>query len=882
MYWYQQTGEQALQEFGSNKEKGLSADQAEAARRRFGPNQFEEQKKQSLFMAILHQLKDISTLILLFAAVLSLVLAIRDGHGYMEPAVIFAIIIMNLTLAISQERKAEQALEALQSLNAPNCFVVRGGVRMEIDTASVVPGDIIILSTGTLVPADARLLDSISLQADEAALTGESEPSEKDTSVLPGDKIPLGDQVNMVFSGTLIAAGSGTAVVIATGMQTEMGRIAGYLNNTQKLVTPLQERLSRIGKFISFIAVVSAILLMVVGWLQGEDPWQMVLIAVSLAVAAVPETLNLIVTLSLTNGVQKMVKKNALIRKLPAVETLGNTSIICSDKTGTLTQNKMHIEKLWILGRDPVAGEQQLDDSYLLFLQQLAFASNVTVERDGDNLRFMGNPTEQAILKLLSQQDGTGESPERVAEIPFSSSRKMMTVVIKEGANDYLVLTKGAFDRLPLAGEAPPEAKGIHDQFASEALRVIALASKRVDRLPENLEELESGLSLVGLIGLIDPPREEAAASIARAQNAGIRTIMITGDHAATAGAIARQIDILGEGEHILTGTQLDSLSDETLVDTVAQYSVYARVSPENKIRIVEAWQERGAVVAMTGDGVNDAPALKAADVGIAMGIAGTEVAKSAADMILTDDNFTTIVDAVEEGRSVYSNIRKLIYFLLVCNLSEIVGMLFAQIVGWGVLVTPVLLLLVNVLGDGLPGLHLSRDTSDPRIMTRNPIGRRESFFSGGLSWVIAQQTVACTAVMLAAFYIGKFCFVDTAFVPSEPLGQTMAFLVLGWSSIVHIFTVRSRKSIFQRSIKDNLPLAYSAAAMILLFGAMIVIPAFGRIFGLVPISGMHWLIATGLSIVPLTVAELFKLKDRWVEHRAYRRRLMHHQEHED
>ena len=882
MYWYQQTGERTLQEFGSNKEKGLSADQAEAARRRFGPNQFEEQKKQSLLMAILHQLKDISTLILLFAAVLSLVLAIRDGHGYMEPVVIFAIIIMNLTLAISQERKAEQALEALQNLNAPSCFVVRGGVRMEIDTASVVPGDIIILSSGTLVPADARLLDSVSLQADEAALTGESEPSEKDTAALQGDKIPLGDQVNMVFSGTLIAAGSGTAVVTATGMHTEMGRIAGYLNNTQKLVTPLQERLSRIGKFISFIAVISAILLMVVGLLQGEDPWQMVLIAVSLAVAAVPETLNLIVTLSLTNGVQKMVKKNALIRKLPAVETLGNTSIICSDKTGTLTQNKMHIEKLWILGKDPVAGEQQLDNPYLLFLEKLAFASNAAVERDEDGLRFMGNPTEQAIVKLLSQQNVTGKSPERVAEIPFSSSRKMMTVVVKEAENDYLVLTKGALDRLPLAGEIPPEAKRTHDRFASEALRVIALASKRIDRLPENLDDLESGLSLEGLIGLIDPPREEAAASIAWAQNAGIRTIMITGDHAATAGAIARQIDILGEGDHILTGTQLDSLSDETLVDTVAQYSVYARVSPENKIRIVEAWQERGAVVAMTGDGVNDAPALKAADVGIAMGIAGTEVAKSAADMILTDDHFTTIVDAVEEGRSVYSNIRKLIYFLLVCNLSEIAGMLFAQIVGWGVLVTPVLLLLVNVLGDGLPGLHLSRDTSDPRIMTRNPIGRSESFFSGGLSWVIAQQTVACTAVMLAAFYIGKFCIVDAGFAPSEPLGQTMAFLVLGWSSIIHIFTVRSRKSVFRRSIRDNLPLAYSAAAMILLFGVMIAIPAFGRIFGLVPISGMHWLIATGLSIVPLTVAELFKLKDRWAEHRMYRKRLMHHQEHED
>jgi len=881
--WYQYTNNQVMAYLKSDLGKGLSQAQADERLGQHGRNQFAEQQKESLAAAVVHQLKDVATLVLVLASVLSLMLAIREGHGYLEPAVIAAIIIMNMVLAISQERRAEQALEALQNMNSPICLVLRDGVQSEVDTALVVPGDIILLSTGALVPADARLINSTSLQVEEAALTGESEPAEKDAEIRLEGKVPLGDQVNMVFSGTLVTGGQAAAVVTATGMNTEMGRIAGYLNDTQKLKTPLQERLDKIGKLISFIAVISAVVLVMIGLFQGEELWSIILLAVSLAVAAVPETLNLIVTLSLTNGVQKMVRKNALIRKLPAVETLGNTSVICSDKTGTLTQNQMHIEQLWMCGSKVVSSSEMLDVGYLDFLQELAIAGNAAAEIEADGgLRYMGNPTEQAILKLLHEKEQVPINTRRAGEVPFSSQRKMMTVVVEQAEGGYLVLTKGALDRMPLKEGIAKEAKYVHDRFAKNALRVIALASKQVKKLPRDLEQLESNLELVGMIGLIDPPRLEAKAAIIRAKNAGIRTIMITGDHAATAGAIARQIGILGEGQQVLTGAELDEMNDDTLIDTIAQYSVYARVSPENKIRIVEAWQEKDAVVAMTGDGVNDAPALKAADVGVAMGITGTEVAKSAADMILTDDNFTTIVEAVEEGRNVYSNIRKVIYFLLVCNMSEIIGMLFAQIAGWGKLVTPVLLLLINVLGDGIPGLYLAKETSDPRLMTRGPIDRSESFFADGLTRAIAQQTAAATFVMLTAFYLGKFIDVSTVYLPSEELGQTMAFLVLGWSSIIHIFTVRSRKSIFQRSIRDNVPLVYSAIAMILVFGLMVALPPFGKIFGLVPISGTHWGAAVLLSLIPIMIAEFFKFWDNRADRMAHRNRLVQHHPIED
>ncbi|HIT89717.1 MAG TPA: cation-translocating P-type ATPase [Candidatus Merdenecus merdavium] len=869
MNWYETSSNEAIKKLKSHSNKGLSTKQVEKRQEESGKNEFTAKKKDSLAIKILLHLKDVSTIILILAAVLSFILAIKEGNGYLEPLVISAIVVMNLILGITQEGKAEKALESLADLNSPSCLVIRNGTQQEIDTRELVPGDIILLDPGSLVPADARLISSSSLFVDESALTGESEPSEKDSREIFHGKTPIGDQMNMVFSGCLVTAGNGKAIVTSTGMNTEMGHIASFLENTKKMKTPLQTRLDHVGKAISIIAIISAVVLFIIGMYKGSNLWSMILLAVSLAVAAVPETLSLIVTLSLSHGVKNMVTKNALIRKLPAVETLGNTSVICSDKTGTLTQNKMSIKKLYVLNQEPVKALDDFTGEQEHFLKLLAMASNAVSSQDEHGQQqFIGDPTEVAIMKLLAdkgiQKSDLETQYKKIAEIPFSSERKMMTVIVQDPKGGYLVLTKGAIDRLPLnhtVHQTNEQIKNLHDSFAEDALRVIALGVKHIDVLPDesHLEEVETNLNFMGMIGLIDPPRPEAAKAIAVAKKAGIRTIMITGDHITTAGAIAKDIGILSGNQKVVSGAQLEEMSDEELLEHVEDISVYARVSPSDKIRIVKAWQKKGEVVAMTGDGVNDAPALKAADVGIAMGKSGTEVAKNASDMVLTDDNFATIVEAVHQGRKVYSNIRKTIYFLLVCNLSEILVMLFAQLAGWGVLVTPVMLLLINVLGDGIPGLQLAKEDSDPRIMLNPPVKRKESLFSNGLLKVILQQMIVCSAVVLVAFYIGAYVPVGNVLEPSHLLGQTLAFLVLGWTSILHIFTVRSRKSIFKRSFLDNKSLIISTFAMILSLVVLVSVPPLGKLFGLTTIEGTHWIIAIGLSILPTGFAELVK-----------------------
>lgn len=888
--WYEASVSKTLQHFNANENTGLSENEAVNRQKTYGKNEFDKLEKTSLIKDILHHLKDISTIILLLAALLSLGMALKDGHGFIEPVVIVSIVILNLVLAITQERSAEKALEALTSLNSPDCIVLRDGVQKEMDTTELVPGDIILLQLGSIVPADARLITSTNLQVDESALTGESEPSEKNADLLLQGTVPLGDQLNMVFSGCHVTSGHGVAVVTGTGMHSEMGKIAGYLNNSQKIKTPLQRRLEKVAKSISMIAIIAAVLLLVIGLLQGESFWSMVTLAATLAVAAVPETLNLIVTLSLSQGVKNMVNKNALIRKLSAVETLGNTSVICSDKTGTLTQNLMTIEKLWLPGEEPFGAEEEFGQKEKELLTRFALASNATVQMENDGtMTIMGNPTEKAIMRLLHEKglskQSISEQFRLVGEIPFSSERKMMTIVLEDTSGGYIILTKGALDRLPLHkfDERMEEAVShVHELFAKEALRVLALGIRHVDEMPDmdRPEEIERELTLCGLIGLIDPARPEAAQAVERAKMAGIRTIMITGDHAVTASAIAKNIGILGENEKVLTGQQLKDMSDEELCRDIHHYSVYARVSPEDKIRIVEAWQENGEVVSMTGDGVNDTPALKAADVGVSMGRTGTEVAKSASDMVLTDDNFATIIDAVSEGRNVYSNIRKTIYFLLVCNISEIVIMLVAQLRGWGIPVTPIMLLLVNVLGDGIPGLYLARERSDPRLMDREPIRRDEGFLSGGLLTVIIQQTIACSAVVLIGYYIGTFRVLPGKLGPSQAVGQTVAFLILGWTSILHLFTVRSRKSIFKRTLRDNPPVVYSTMAMIAVFSFLAAVPSVGKIFDLTAIGGYHWLIAAGLSLIPTIVAEIGKFIDNQTnirEIREYKHRVIRH-----
>ena len=888
--WYNLDKTVVLNKQNTDAQKGLTAGEAEARQAKFGPNKFAEKKRESLFSQIMRQLKDVAVIILLLAAVLSFVLEFREllaGHSvsFIEPLVIISIVIMNVILAVTQERGAEKALDALAVLNSPSCFVIRDGAKQEIDTTFVVPGDIIVLKTGDLVPADSRLLECESFAVDESSLTGESEPSEKHCDTLEKENAPLGDRLNMIFSGCLVVTGHARAVVTSTGMDTEIGKIAGYLNYTKKNKTPLQLRLDKLGKLISTIAIVAAFTIFLIGFLNGQEVWDLLIVAVTLAVAAVPETLALIVTLMLTHGVKKMVSKNALIRKLQAVETLGSTSIICSDKTGTLTQNKMSIKRLWVYGEKPISDTDANSQEQIELIKRYLLASNVTLEKtETGESKIIGDPTESAIMRLsmekgLSREKLNAEY-EKVAEIPFSSARKMMTIILKKQNGRYLVVTKGAFDKIPIANRTDlnylKELEDVHNSFAEDALRVITLASKEVDALPakENLEELEKDLAFQGFIGLIDPPRPEAAAAIKRARKAGVRTIMITGDHAVTAAAIARELGIIAAKEGIITGEELEKLSDDEFFDSIEYFSVYARVSPSDKIRIVQAWQSRGAVVSMTGDGVNDAPALKAADVGIAMGITGTEVSKSASDMVLTDDNFSTIVEAVSEGRKVFSNIKKLVYFLIVCNISEIVVMIFGQVSGWGIPVTPIMLLLVNVVADGIPGMALAKEHTDTRIMNRKPIDREESFFAGGLMEVIIQQTIMCSIVVLAAFYVGKFVDITGAFAPSHELGQTMAFLVLGWTSLFHIFVVRSRASVFKRALNDNPQLLISTAAMFAMLAVLVAVPSIGSALGFAAIDGYHWLICAGLSILPMIVAEYGKFWDNYKYNEAERLRV--------
>lgn len=868
--WYELEIETIEEYLVTNITTGLPQEQVDDRQQEYGKNVFETKKKTSLIRRILHQLRDVSTIVLLVAAALSFLLAFEEGLGFIEPIVILAIVVLNVTLAITQEGKAEKALESLAEMNSPTCIVFRDDIRKTIDTSEVVIGDIIILETGSIVPADARLIESFGLSCDESSLTGESEPAEKDATINISGTASVGDQNNMVFSGCIVSTGHGQAIVTATGMDTQMGQIASHLHNTETLKTPLQLRLDSLGRIISWIAIASALFLLAIGLRGGIDFGTMIMIAISMAVAAVPETLSLIVTLSLTNGVQKMVTKNALIRKLPAVETLGNISVICSDKTGTLTQNRMTIKQLWRYGTPPITSDDNFGRKEEELLTMLALASNATIDKNEEGkTEYIGNATEVAIMQLLSKKGLEKTTLEdqypKVAEIPFSSERKRMSVVLRE-TNGYLIITKGALDQLSLeemSNQKQQEIMDVHDSYAKKALRVIAVAIRYVKKLPDEneLEKLEQNMSFVGLIGLIDPPRPQAAEAIEKAKKAGIQTVMITGDHATTANAIAEEIGILSEGKKVLTGSELSHMSEQELNDTVKNYAVYARVSPEDKLRIVKAWQENGDVVAMTGDGVNDAPALKAADVGISMGITGTEVAKNASDMVLTDDNFATIVEAVSVGRNVYENIKKTICFLLVCNLSEIVIMLFAQMAGWGIVLTPIMLLLINLLGDGIPGLQLAKEVSDEDIMAKKPVKRNQGLFTADMLRLILRQTVSCSVVSLLAFYIGSFIDVSNIMSASLDIGQTMAFLTIGWTSILHIFNVRSKKSVFETKLSNNKPLTMSAIAMIVIFGLLVATPI-GNIFGLSHIGFVHWLIVIGLSILPTLSHELGRVAD--------------------
>ena len=860
MEFFANTAEQVLFALHADREHGLTAAEAEKRLQEYGANVLKEKKKKTNLQRFLDQFKDVMILILVAAAIVSFVIAWIEGDAkaFFEPCLILLIVILNAIMGVLQESKAERALDALKGLSAPHARVLRDGQEQIVDAASLVPGDIIRLEAGDFVPADARLLQSAGLKSEESALTGESVPAEKDAlQAVPADAA-LGDRANMVFSGCSITYGTAAAVVTATGMQTEMGKIAGLLSGEADTQTPLQKKLAALGKNLGFLALAACAIIFVVGLLNGIPVMEIFMTSVSLAVSAIPEGLPAIVTIVLSIGVQRMVKKNAIIRRLPAVETLGSASVICSDKTGTLTQNRMTLQKAYLNGAADAIESGSEDARALIRMASLCCDGTVTFNADG-TATHIGDPTETAIVYAAHQFGDTKENLNaafpRIAELPFDSDRKRMSVVV-ETEGRQIVITKGAFDGIaPLCSAGDTErGRVVNDAMSREALRVLAIGVREIDALPQPLtpENLETDLTFLGLLGMIDPPRDEARDAVAVCREAGIRPVMITGDHVVTASAIAKSLGILQEGDLAITGAQLDAMSDAELDDTVEKVSVYARVSPENKIRIVKAWQKKNQVVAMTGDGVNDAPALKAADIGCAMGITGTDVAKGAADMTLTDDNFATIVDAVREGRGIYANIKKVVGFLLGTNIGEVITVFAAMLIWHKSPLLSMQLLWINLVTDSLPAIALGMEGVEDGVMRQKPKPKNEGIFAHGLGVRVVLQGVMFALLSLAAFQLGWQLTGELAG------GQTLAFMTLSLSQIVQAFNMRSDRSLFKIGFFTNRKLNMACLASVALV-ALVLFTPLSIPFGLMTLAPQLYLIGLALSLVPLFVMELSK-----------------------
>ena len=855
--------EDLLKELRTSLEAGLSSQEAQQRLGQYGENKLAEKKKKTNLQRFLEQFKDAMIIILLLAAAVSFVVACfgHDPMEFFEPLLILLIVVLNAVLGMVQEAKAEKALDALKNMSAPHARVLRDGKEQVIDAAQLVPGDVIRLEAGDFIPADARLLKSVSLKSEESALTGESVPSEKDAAALVEEKAPLGDRSNMVFSGCSVTYGTATAVVTGTGMNTEMGKIAGLLEGEEEGQPPLQQKLAQLGKYLGFVALAACAVIFVVGLVNGINVLEIFMTAVSLAVSAIPEGLPAIVTIVLAIGVQRMVKKNALIRRLPAVETLGSASVICSDKTGTLTQNRMTLVKLWVNGEpelETVSASNTPAARELLRYGALCCDGSVVYKEDGTE-QHIGDPTETSILvaahKNGMEQDELNRQYPRLAELPFDSDRKLMTSV-NQIDGKIVAIVKGAFDMMAarcVSGNLEA-AKEKNDEMSRGALRVLAVGYKFLEKAPEDptSEELENGLTLLGLVGMIDPPRPEAKAAVATCRQAGIKPVMITGDHVVTASAIAKELGILGDGDKAITGAQLDAMTEEQLDQEVEHISVYARVSPENKIRIVKAWQRKGQVVSMTGDGVNDAPALKAADIGCAMGITGTDVAKGAADMTLTDDNFATIVDAVREGRGIYANIKKVVGFLLGTNIGEVLTVFFAMILWHKTPLLSMQLLWINLVTDSLPAISLGMEAVEADVMDHKPKPKSEGIFAHGLGIQVVLQGCMFALLTLAAFVLGQ------RFGGSLEAGQTMAFMVLALTQIVQSFNMRSQRSLFAIGPFSNKKLN-GAALLSLALVCLVLFTPVRVAFGLVLLPGWLYLVGLGLILVPLPVMELAK-----------------------
>ena len=899
MSWYREKAEDVISKTGSNLEVGLSSKEAKKRLNQVGPNKLDEGKKTPAILVFIAQFKDFMVLVLLAATLISGLIG-----EVIDAITIMCIVLLNGILGYVQERKAEKSLDALKELSAPQMMVKRDAEWVKTPSAEVVPGDLVRLESGDRIGADIRLIQTNELRVDEASLTGESVPVHKKSQSLDAIDLEIGDQENMLFMGTMITQGNGQGVVIGTGMKTEMGKIAHLLQTTETLVTPLQLRLEQLGKMLIAVALLLTALVVVIGLLQGHELNTMFLSGVSLAVAAIPEGLPAIVTVALALGVQRMIKRKGIVRKLPAVETLGCASVVCSDKTGTLTQNKMTVTKLWSGGRywdvtgtgyEPsghfeengkkVLPEQNRELAQLLSFGLLASHAEITEKNEEKRFgrsktRFVldGDPTEGALvvaaLKAGYSKKGLSKQYQVIHEFPFDSTRKMMSVVVKDRSGQRILITKGAPDVITaktslilkqsrserMSAEGRNELEQAVASMASEALRTIAIAFRVLtpSETIQTAEQSEKDLTFIGIQAMIDPPRPEVKGSIAECREAGIRTIMITGDHKITATAIAKQLDILPPNGAVVDGQMLSKLSDEELTEQIDKMYVFARVSPQHKLRIVQALQANGHIVAMTGDGVNDAPAIKAANIGIAMGMTGTDVAKEASSLILSDDNFATIKEAIKEGRNIYENIRKFIRYMLASNVGEILVMLFAMILGLPLPLAAIQILWVNLVTDGLPAMALGMDQAEGDVMKRKPRSPNEGVFARGLTWKILSRGFMIGVVTLAAFWL-----VYQEHDGDLTRAQTIAFLTLVMAQLIHVFDCRSEYSVYHRNPFENMYLVVAVIISTLLMLAVLYIPALQPVFHTVPVSFREWLLVLGLAAIPTVVLGGFQLVKR-------------------
>ena len=845
--WETLRKEEVIKKLETDRRHGLSESDAKERIAKYGKNVIRDKPKESLIVKFFKQFNDFMIIILIIASIVSAVVSFWQGENdYFDSIIIIAIVVLNALMGVIQEAKAEKSIESLKKMAPPKAKVIRDGESNEINAEDLVPGDIVLLEAGNYVPADCRILESFNLKVEESSLTGETEPVLKDENMICKNDIALGDMANMAFMSSIVVNGHGKAVVTDTGMNTKVGKIANMMIENDAPETPIQKKLGQVGKSLGIVCLVICIFIFFIGLIKNINPIEMFMTAVGLAVAAIPEGLPAIVTIMLSIGVTKMAKKHTIIRKLPAVETLGSSSVICSDKTGTLTQNKMKVVDI-----------QAMNPEFAIELAAMCTDCDITY-KDGKTYTT-GEPTELALVNAALERGKNKnelyKNEPRISEIPFDSNRKMMTTIHKI-TNGYRIITKGAPEiltnvcKISLSEKMKIQRENLN--MAQKALRVIAVAYRDVDSLPKNIntQNIEKDLNFVGLIGMIDPPREGVKEAVKTCKKAGIKTVMITGDHIATAKAIAKELNILGPEDKAITGQELDKIPQSKLEREIKNYAVFARVTPEHKVRIVEAWQKTGAVVAMTGDGVNDSPALKKADIGIAMGKNGTDVAKNAADMILTDDNFVTIVEAVKQGRTIYDNIRKAVHFLIATNIGEIVTIFMGLVLGMKSPLLAIQLLWINLVTDSLPAIAIGLERPEKDIMNRKPESSKRGIFANGLWNKIIVEGIMIGMLTLVAFSIGnKFYGLE--------VGRTMAFVALGVLELVHSFNIKSEKSIFKVGILENKFLIGSFILGVLIQTIVVIIPTFANIFDLVPLNNTQWLIAVSYTHLTLPTIRL-------------------------